>query len=378
MDWCHPYSEHEHRLVQIIRRIGVFIASFLLFEMTIFQVFQLARGILNMTTVHSVLPYLVWFAAFPVAFITQLCYVFRGKMYLSFFADWTDFENQLALQNSHQVVKQSLRRTRILTLISTAVMRIALLIALSYVIIYYSNAPFLFSYYNSLQNILSFPVLTAIQIISIFLMLILKLMCETVPALIFYHAGLEVRVIEEEVKHLFSFVSCPKNTEKASKFETLFASKVREILNTFENLKTLVARANSLFGIFMFLAYSIEFVIICTMLYSFFHWLQTSKPLATCLTVLVVNLYDLVFCTLLTANVYRSSEHLRTVLASLLNRHWDLISKNERDILLVLLGCLRTDPLAAIPLGLYKVTFSVLLTMVSLTVSYVVIMLQSK
>lgn len=353
--------------------------------MAVFQILQVGIGIVKMTSVHSIIPYFVWFASFPITLVTHLHYLSRGTECLIFFNDWRNFEKQLFLRNSLQDVIPTLRRTRIVAVTSTLITKVGSLLALSYVVILYPDAPFLLSHYHVIRNIVTLPVIEIVQLISIVLMLVLKILCETVPSLIFYQAGLEIQVLEEEVHHLFSILTLNETTESklsnqsASNSKILFASKVRQISASHDSLRTLISRANSLFGLLMFLSYGMEFVVICTMLYSVLYRLKTSpEKIGIFLTVLIVNVYDLIFCTLLTAKTYRSSEHLRIVLASLLNRFWDLTAKEERDILLVLLGCLQTDPLSAIPLGLYRVTPNILMTITSLSMSYVIIMLQSK
>lgn len=383
MDWCHPYSEHEHAFIQIVRRIAVFITSLLLFVMTIFEIVQFTLGVISMTTVHSVIPYVVWFTAFPTTLFLQLRYIIYSKEYLAFFADWNNFENQLALQNSHRDIKKLLTRTRTLTLVSTMT-KFGMVCALFYFILNYPESPFLLTYYKTLRNTLTFPVLVVIHLTCGFIMVISKVVGEVVPALIFYHAGVEVKILRDEIEHLFAIFdpseSSPHAKKQTSSYLTsLFAVKVRQVLICYENIRKLVVRANSLFGALMFLSYAMEFIVICIMLYSFLYQLH-SKPEATGFSLFftTIHLCDLVYCTTLTAKVYRASEHLRIVLSSLLNLHWDVIAKNERDILLVFLGCLRSDPLAAFPLGLFKITSSILLTMTSLTMSYVIIMLQSK
>ena len=49
-----------------------------------------------------------------------------------------------------------------------------------------------------------------------------------------------------------------------------------------------------------------------------------------------------------------------------------------RDIMLAFLNQVQQDELAACPLGLYKVTPSILLTILSLILSYVIVLIQTK
>lgn len=386
LDWCYPNMDYEHRLVKIARYTGVLLVSLLLFTMAVFHVFRLCAGVVTMTTLHSVVPHIVWCASFPIALVTHLCYVFNSKEYLTFFEDWSKFENQLALRNNHASVIPKLKKARLLTVVLSLTMKFGMISTLGYVVIFHYNTTYLLSYYQSLQDIFTLPVLSATHLICILIIFILKNLCETVPSLIFYHAGLEVRILQEEIQDLFLTFdpssNCAKPYPLASNSSIFLAVKmrIRHISNSYENLRSLVARANSLFGLQIFLSYAMEFVVIGTLVYTNIYGFRENKihKMLVYSIILIINLFDLVSCNLLTSKIFHASQHLRTVLASLLNRDWDSITKNERDILFALLDCLRSDPLAASPLGLFRVTPSILLNMTSLIMSYVIIMLQSK
>lgn len=384
LDWCYPYSDYEHVFVRVARYVSIIFVCLLLFIMTGFQLYRLVHDALSMTTIHSGIPYLIWFASLPITISTHLYYLYYRQQYLSFFEDWSSFEKHIALRNSHQAIIPILKKTRIFTIGSKEILKIGMLVALTYFVFKCPDAPYLLSYYQSLRDVLTLPVLGLVYIVTIILLLVVKALNETVPTLVFYHAGLEVQILQEEVERLFTLLH--PSTQRTNKLfnqinlssHNLFAIQVRQIFSNYNHLRVLVDRANSLFGSLIFQGYGMEFLVICTMLYTVLYQFQTSpETVGVFFTVLLVNLYDLVFCTMLTSKVYRASENLRTVLATLLNRYWDSIARDERDILMVILGGLRTDPFAATPLGLYSVTPSILLTMASLVVTYVIIMLQS-
>lgn len=387
MDWCFSYMNHEHGLVKFARYTSVVFVVLLLFGMTLFQVVSLVTGVMTMTSVHNVIPYVVWFVSLPITLLTQLDYLFYRKKYLAFFEEWSNFERQFALKNSHHVVVSALRKTRIVTLISRMVVKTGTMIALGYVVVFLPNAPFLLSHHQFFRDALTLPVLVTCHLVIILLILVLKTLGETVPALIFYHGGLEVLVLKKEVNQLFNMLNSPSNLSYSDKVlncrqtsssSVLFSIKVRQLMKNYENLKTLVTCANRLFGSLMFSLHSMEFIVICTMLYSVLYESRSyPKNIGVFSTVLIVNIYDLVYSTLLTAKIYYASEDLRNQLSSSLNQYWDVTPKDERDILIKLLNCLQADPFAATPLDLYRVTPSVLLTMISLILSYVIIMLQS-
>lgn len=387
LDWCIPFMDHEHALVKIVRYIGVITVGVFTFAMTGFQVFRLGIGISTSTSVHSVLPYLIWFASLPITIFTFLCYIVKRKQYLEFFKDWQKFEMKLVARNSHLCILGCLRRTRLPTIAMRIIVQLVMLAAIGFFIFSCPDVPFLLSYYTSLRDIFTLPVLGSIHIYSLAIIMVMKTLCEFVPSMIFYHVGLEVMVLQEEVENLF-FILNPSvdSTNRDDKLayqltlnsNAIFASEVRLVFGFYQCLRTLIERANSLFGLLMFQGYGLDFIVICTTLYSVLYDFQSAPQMTIAyFTVMIIDTYDFVSCTLLTSKAYDTSEQLRSRLATSIYRYWDLIPKEERDILLTFLQCLRSDPLAANPLGLYRITPSILLTMASLIVSYVIIMLQS-
>ncbi len=144
-------------------------------------------------------------------------------------------------------------------------------------------------------------------------------------------------------------------------------------------MRGFVGRANSLFGVVLFLNHGMRLLVICIMLYSVLYLLQSSPVTAGIYLInFCIHLYELVTSTLLTAQLFRASDHLHSHLAVLLTCYWDSIPNEKRKLLVHFNGRLQTDPLAATPLGLYNVTPSLLLTVASLAVTYVTILLQSK
>jgi hypothetical protein len=68
------------------------------------------------------------------------------------------------------------------------------------------------------------------------------------------------------------------------------------------------------------------------MLYSVLYLLQSSPVTVSIYLVnLLINLFELVTSTLLTAQLYCASDRLRSLLANLLTQYWDSIPNGERD-----------------------------------------------
>lgn len=214
---------------------------------------------------------------------------------------------------------------------------------------------------------------------------VLASFCDSVSVLAFFHIALEVRVLLEEFERIFVILNPSSNNEKLPSQllelnpNFLFVTHLRQLFDDYETLRHFVKRSNSLFGALWFLNHCMRLSIICIMLYSVLYMFQSSpEDAGIYLANLLTNVYELVICTLLTTKIYCASDQLRSVLTVLLTKYWDLIPNGERELVFFFIGRLQTDPLAATPLGLYNVTPSFLLTITSLTITYCVILLQSK
>lgn len=383
-DWCHPHHDRPRPVLNAIRCIAIVVFSCFVFAMMTFHFVRMALAIVVMTTIHSVIPYLLWFSALPIALTAQLYYISRRHYFLRFFKDWGNAEKQIMMAYCHRDLRTTIRKTRILVYTSKIAMLIGLLVGMGFVIFRFPDAPYLLSHFKVLRDLAPVPVFASIHLITITFAVTFASFCDAVSALVFFHIALEARVLFKEFDKIFlllnPLITDSNQTERLEfKSGLLFSTELRRLVGYYENLRSFVKRANSLFGILWFLNHGMRLTIICIMLYSVLYMFQTNpEDAGIYFANLVTNLYELVLCTVLMAQIFRASDRLRSRLAVLLTKNWDLITKGDREILTVFIDRLQTDPLAASPLGLYKVTPSFLMTIVSLTVSYVIILLQSK
>lgn len=239
--------------------------------------------------------------------------------------------------------------------------------------------------FETIREIIPVSILDCLQLMNIVLVLGMMTLCETVPALVFSHFECQVHVLLREFENIFKLFDSRSNNKLSGRLEmnpgSLFATQLRQLFAFYETVRSFVSRANSLFGVLLFLNHGMRLIVICMMLYYSVFYLLPSSPVTVgiYLVNLVINLYELVVSTLLTAQLYCVSDRLRSLLTILLTRYWDLIPNGEQQFLVVFIGRLQTDPLAATPLGHYNVTPSfLLLTVASLALSFVIILLQSK
>ena len=384
-DWCHPHHDRKRPVLTVIRCIGIAVVMCFISSMMIFHLSKMVMAIRVMTTLHSIIPYLLWLSAIPLALFTQFWYIYYRHDLLSFFRDWGIFEKQLMLRYNHHNILPTIKKTRTLIYTSRLVMLIGLLVGMGFVIFHNPDVPYLLSDVQFLRRVIPAPILCLIHLVNITFVVVLASFCDSVSALAFFHIALEVRVLLQEFERIFVILNPSSNNEKLPSQllelnpNFLFVTHLRQLFDHYETLRHFVKRSNSLFGALWFLNHCMRLSIICIMLYSVLYMFQSSpEDAGIYLANLFTNVYELVICTLLTTKIYCASDQLRSVLTVLLTKYWDLIPNGERELVFFFIGRLQTDPLAATPLGLYNVTPSFLLTTTSLTITYCVILLQSK
>ena len=146
----------------------------------------------------------------------------------------------------------------------------------------------------------------------------------------------------------------------------------------YEILSNLVKRANRLFGILMLVNHGANIFIICAMVYSMLYNFKSSGTDATIYFVVFLSFtYLLLVGYFLAAQLNSASFKLRFTLSSLMARHSVHLTEKNLRVASSFLAHLQEDPLAACPLNLYSATTSKLLTLLSLIISYVIVLLQS-
>ena len=243
------------------------------------------------------------------------------------------------------------------------------------------DASFFLSHYPTLRETLTIPVVLAIHIIIHNLVWIMFSLLDLVPGIVFYCAGKHIQSIEQQLKedfetlllhtseiHPISFIS---NKEAGLIIE--FCNRLRQTWFKYAELVDLVGTANRTFGILMLIDHGIQFFLNCTFI---FMLLLSSKDLEfdkVTITGTAIGM-RLRFTTglLQAAHLHSSSTNLKATASSLLSQHCYKMTKEEREVHLLLINRLWDHQLSACPLGqLYCVPNSILLTILSLTVSYI-------
>jgi len=200
---------------------------------------------------------------------------------------------------------------------------------------------------------------------------------DIVPMSVYYHGSKMIQAIIVDLEEM-------NRSDFKNKNDVV--GGLERIWSRFENSRVLLQRADHLFGFLMVLSNGDAFLGICTTFYSFLNYYVKKSDVdiedlyweyLTCFH-FCFYLIRMIIGVVLVSKVSSSSSQLLSTAAFLsLHRCRLPENKEERRIMKSLLGRLESNPLAARPSGLYNITPTLFLTMLSLIVSYTIILLQS-
>nr|CAH0100635.1 unnamed protein product [Daphnia galeata] len=406
LDWCLPISKNSFRIFKAVRYVLITFLFSLLLAVTSFELIQLLLETGKASNIHAIIPHFLWFVPLLLAVVIHLHSLRRRKEFLNFFKDWRQLEIEIAHLNPNCIMckskKMHLRMYAIYVIIT-----LASVLSLGLDIFNNPEAPYLLSTYPAVRQVIPLLVIGSVHLVSIILIWILTAMGDFIPSFTYYHAALAVSCLENDVKALFdkhkdadefcirsrlSLLADKLNTDplmkKLPSIESLILCEldipIRRVWTRYENVGKMVSRADYLFG--SFLVYGQVGNVFCmTMLvYSVLYNLgdalkmRTVGPILSYILILTAVVFRFSSSVIISSQLHRSVSQFRTALNDLMSKHWNRITKGDRDLLRSFMWRIQSDPLVASPLGVYKVTPSVLLSVLSVVVSYVIVLLQSK
>ena len=298
-----------------------------------------------------------------------LCHYLKfGDEFSQLFNDWRAVEVQTS---DHFTVAKKKRTAKIIY---------------SYALIVFILSAILF-YRNELsvnRELFPFYWSSLIMIVGKYYVVVYLSLGEVVPALFFYHVGCVVQDIQRQLQENFfprviSFNNSAIPIDNA--FNSNFHVQLRNV-NTFqrvwekyETVLGFVDRANQLLGASILCIDFTSFILMCLPVYTV---LQT-VPMPRKLFVFCANLFSIwriVCLNRLISHPTLAQEELKTSLAALLSRKWQLLCEDDRILLVAFQARLDSGKLAASPYNLYNVKPSNILSMLSLIVTYVIVIIQ--
>ena len=205
LDWCKPV----HNKIRInivahwITRLFIF---FLISGVATFYVFQLIVDFLSMTNIHKIVPNLTWLLTYVCCLFAFLYYNFKRRDLLHFFKRWAKFEKSRSILLQADYSRSTFfNEKRLATLMYSSyfIMTSFSILSICYAIKKTPDAPYLLSYYPTLRDMLTVPIVVAIHLTGLFICWVGLSLLDLVPGIVFYCAGKQIQSIEQELKDDF-------------------------------------------------------------------------------------------------------------------------------------------------------------------------------
>jgi len=235
------------------------------------------------------------------------------------------------------------------------------------------NDDLIASYYPDLILCTPYVVWIAIQTpMWVVLYMVMFPLIDIVPTFVYYHAAKIIEAITYEIREMANEASSVSKSEI-----------VHSLRSRLETLIAMVDRANRLFGSTVILCHGILFFIICCGVYAFLFAVKDSSSDSTAddvlsifLTTLALYPPRLLFIISFMSKLNSSSDQLLSAVSCFSHQREFCADKEERRVVRSFIGRLNQAKLAAYPSGYYKIKPSVFLTLLSLIVTYTVILMQ--
>lgn len=354
-DWCRPMPIKNRLTVSIAHCIG-FISLFVMIAMCMFEMVQLVLEIIKPTSnIHTVIPNLIWFCNFPSAIATAVVFIFQNEDMLSFFAHWKQLELQLDI--SPKIV--NFKRLYYFVYASYGIISIDLMIAIYLIMRNKMEASYLLSHYPIVRDHLPDHAVLFFHLTSGSILWFFVILSDLVPAWTFYHASLAIRSLSLAVEKRPS------------------GSGIQQIRFLYDMSSGLIERANNLFSWLMIIDHVVLFFMICAQFYTVCSSFRQADW-ATCAYFSGAVIFSLRLLTSISMASRLHSSYDRLKLEVSIAMTSEKMNRDDCRRFKLFLIRMKASPLAARPLHLYKIKPSTLTTIISLTLTYTIVLLQSK
>ncbi|EFX86186.1 hypothetical protein DAPPUDRAFT_98040 [Daphnia pulex] len=376
-------------LVRILQQITCLAIFLLLLAMSVFEFIQFVTVIVKMKNIGEVIPNIIWITSFPLAMGAQAFYIFQRPKLLKFFENWQDIHTMYSESNGHVTERQTRPR-----MVCTSVAMVIVLI-LDFPIL-----PFLPSTYEPLAAI---PLHTnnlyltcALFGVSLFYAWNLSAASDLVPSMIYFHLALSLKKTSEflkEPQNVLDSQTIENNCKNLEVDETNFNSHPSAVKGSqdsnqviwqkgwlyYEAIRKLINESNSRFGSMLLLNHGAMFFVASSNVFSILRWYRGMSWLLLLVNGMnaVATILRFITTILLCSRLYAAGEHLQSNICRFLAVTWFRLKPDERQFFTAFLVRVQDDGIVASPLGLYPIRPSILLALLSLMVTYLIVLLQS-
>ena len=376
----------EKRAVDYFRFVLTLLILLVMMSYSLFVLYQL---VFNISTVEATMDIIFLFVILVVgcyALVFTHIFISHGKEIRQFLKDWKKLEMEMSEYSIGTDKKKMIR----IVYGMYAVMMIAVLSGF----FFWNNMEEFRPFFLSSEPFFS----SKVDLIGLSLMLTicqyyihnLYFLGEIVPTLFFYHIGCVVDNIEGELKHISKSLVSNSLYLKQWDTKTGAASTIPQLNRRFYNDKPFhrvwekyeaiyvwVNRANELFATFILLGYSGFFIMCSSTSFLGVKLLRKIPWLGLVfIGIFLSTLIRTVFMNRLISHLTMSCGRLKSAIALVLSRKWNILSEEDRLLLTTFQERIDKDELNASPFDLYTVSPSNLLSMLSLIVTYTIVFIQ--
>ena len=355
----------EHRVFYITRCVSTVVIVFLVLSIGVYETVQFGFQFSNMTKISDISLNASTSISFYMVVNFLIQFYGNKTQYSEFFEDWKQVEMFVDYRTStkNQMIKKGISMLIYGMMLSSFIM---VLFLNSY---YPDNSIFL-SHWKILREKLGIHILILIMSVWGYFSTFFVWFSESVPVLFFHEAGCMIEKLGQELENI-SLSAHREHSDLCMTNENPFLL----IWKKYESIQRSVDRANKLFGFTMIINQFIFICFACLIIYVILadHDSDMHKSF---FMQLPLSVFRIVMSNRLMSHLYLSGVELKKIAAGTLSEQWFLLSQEDRDIVACFLS--RVDgSLAACPLNLYTVDPTNILSLLTLHISYVIVLLQS-
>lgn len=395
-DWCRPI--HRGWLSNTIRCFVVAVAL----TITIYKLASswslLVQSITNSTTINSVVVIMIKSCMQPVVSLTWFLFLFRRRQLLAFFQDWAKLEQVTPRWSiDHSGIKRTSRWTNGFYL---AINIYALIVTIYFIVTRENLSDFppiliISSRFPQLFQSLGFSTVYRIALVFFnFHFSTFSALVDIVPTMVYYHIAKNIEAIDSEMKQHMLNKNPGQNIAVYDDAKGMARIGIHLIWSRFDDVKEMISRADQLFGPIIILNHGVSFFNLCCYVYYLLNWVKIQQKgdaasektlllsweqIFAAVPLLFIRLFLSIF---LISKVVSKSNSLTATVARLSvtrsSSEVNDVNKEERRIIKVFLIQLQSsNGLVACPSSLYTIKLSILPTLISLIVTYSIILLQA-
>ena len=354
----------ERRVFYILRCVSTTLIILSVCNLEIFQLVGLLRNIPSKQTKDAVVQYGILSSLMMMSLVFSLHLYWRHDNLVEFLKEWKRVETSFDLCSNRRRKEYLVVFIRFLCMSNLVIFPI-----LYFCILTQPNLPIFYTSIEVLREIFGLHFLSFYDAICHYFSAMMMIFSDFIPGLIFYHAGCMIEDLKLELDETSPYYinsAIPVN-EKPCRF----------LWKKYESIQKLVDSANQLFGLIMIVN---QFCFICSTCLSIYR--LTEEPIDSIdVSIFAANVISAIAKTLLLNWLYShlplSCGELKKSVSALLSEKWHLMPQDHQNYLNCFYNRLNGGELAACPLNLFTIDRSNLLSLLTLHISYTIVLIQS-